>query len=321
LSLEHASLLDTKISRSFSVIIEYDELFEMMNVSFRKSLIKVTKNLSYEEAQTMINMKQNDSLVKLYEFAQHFYKGNGTYDTHEMVAVYMILANTLVACHLSQVNPSGVILRSQPYRDIKIVECENKTLEKKYMNSLQERAMYSMGISGNSSHSSLGLEYYTHFTSPIRRYVDIMVHRELFKSIESMPDLNIIKRINEYSKYYKKLQRHTKLISITETIDEISEFDAYIISLRSENNMIRVYVEQLDLEIDIKVFNNKFSQIMENISENENELSIINTQTVKGITLELYQKISILIVKTQNFFKPITTTIINPNIQEILEIA
>ncbi len=36
----------------------------------------------------------------------------------------------------------------------------------------------------NIGHYGLGFEYYTHFTSPIRRYSDVMVHRTLFKNLD-----------------------------------------------------------------------------------------------------------------------------------------
>lgn len=43
------------------------------------------------------------------------------------------------------------------------------------------KAVYS---TENIGHYGLGFEYYTHFTSPIRRYADILVHRILFKNLE-----------------------------------------------------------------------------------------------------------------------------------------
>merc|ERR1712032_699875 len=42
-------------------------------------------------------------------------------------------------------------------------------------------AHYVCGCSGDSAHWSLGVSHYTHFTSPIRRYADVLVHRELAK--------------------------------------------------------------------------------------------------------------------------------------------
>lgn len=56
----------------------------------------------------------------------------------------------------------------------------------------------------NIGHYGLGFEYYAHFTSPIRRYADLMVHRILFNEL------------NKINKRYADLQKTAEHISITE---------------------------------------------------------------------------------------------------------
>lgn len=54
----------------------------------------------------------------------------------------------------------------------------------------------------NIGHYGLGFEYYTHFTSPIRRYADVLVHRILLKNLDKT-----------YSEDKEKLEQKTKHIS------------------------------------------------------------------------------------------------------------
>jgi len=70
--------------------------------------------------------------------------------------------------------------------------------DEKELPLIQQMAMRAMAKAvyavDNIGHYGLGFEYYTHFTSPIRRYADLMVHRVLFNELtgeqKSYPDLS-----------------------------------------------------------------------------------------------------------------------------------
>jgi ribonuclease R len=74
-------------------------------------------------------------------------------------------------------------------------------LEKSVLRSLT-KAVYSPD---NEGHFGLGLDYYSHFTSPIRRYPDLQIHRIIKEKISWNLDK---KRINHYRNILKNIALH-----------------------------------------------------------------------------------------------------------------
>ena len=131
-------------------------------------------------------------------------------DANKLIEEFMLLANRTVAEHVGRV-PKGKKAKVFPYRihdnpDPEKMETLRQFIvkfgrEQKLVQSVALRAMMKAKYSvHNIGHFGLGFEYYTHFTSPIRRYPDTMVHRLLTKYQQGGRSAN--------EKHYEELCEH-----------------------------------------------------------------------------------------------------------------
>ena len=161
------------------------------------------------------SVTQDPTDVKLYELK----------DTNALVEEFMLLANVSVASKIVQAYPRFAVLRRHPEPNVKnfinlvqaasLVDIDikvntSKALaesldnailpEKPFFNKLirimttrcmSQAVYFSSGEYSTKEfkHYGLAAELYTHFTSPIRRYADVLVHRLLAASIgiEALP--------------------------------------------------------------------------------------------------------------------------------------
>ena len=91
---------------------------------------------------------------------------------------------------------------------------------KKEQNIIETLALRSMAkaiySTDNIGHYGLAFSHYTHFTSPIRRYPDMMVHRLLTKYLEGQParDKDKYAKLCEYSSKRERLATDAERASI-----------------------------------------------------------------------------------------------------------
>ena len=201
-AINKISLTQDNISRAFTCKVIYDASYNLISYEFFKSNIKAI-NLTYEEADKIINQDKSKDLKDLYEFAKNIkYNYQQEYDIHEMVARYMILCNYLVGLYLKD----DISISRYNNSEINVNNINNK-LDKLNNMCRYKRAEYTCN---NNGHSILGLEYYQHFTSPLRRYADIIVHRILANKLglitckHTKDDLDkICDKLNLVSNLYK----------------------------------------------------------------------------------------------------------------------
>jgi ribonuclease R len=185
--------------------------------------------------------------------------------THQLVEEFMLLANERVATYLNQQgkaltyriheepNPDnmrdfaqtataiGFELSNAPTNE-ELQEFFDKARETPFGQFLATAFIRSMKLATystqNVGHYGLGLEHYTHFTSPIRRYIDLMVHRTLFDEVEAEMDLEeIALRCSEKERLSAKAEASVVLLKKLRYLDELRQkgihrFEGVIIALK-----------------------------------------------------------------------------------------
>ncbi len=300
----------------------YEELNVLNNIA--KKLSKKRHDMgsiTFETDEVKFELDKNFEPIRAYR------KVRG--DTHKLIEEWMLLANRKVAELFKDKNkgmlfmyrihdlPDGDKIADFRYlieklgytlpkkdkidpKDLNklLYELENKP-EKDMLSSILIRSMAKAVYSTkNIGHFGLGFEHYTHFTSPIRRYPDIMVHRLLEHYLKgravSTKEMKNYERSAQYASERERSAAEAERASVkykqveymAKRVGEV--FDGIITGV-SEYGM---YVEERETK----------SEGMINVRElgtdqfrlNERELTLTGTKTHKKFRLGDKIKIKVL---------------------------
>ena len=172
------SLLENTKRKCVSIIYKYENN-ELIDYKVKLCNVFVKKNYSYNEAEKIILNRQlnNDILLNIWDFMSSL--DNDIIDTHKLIENLMINSNKLIGKLLYKYDKKKCILRTHNKKDNYIY---NNNLSKNINNYLKiktyESALYTIGDE-NPYHYDLNTKYYTHYTSPIRRIIDIINHLQV----------------------------------------------------------------------------------------------------------------------------------------------
>lgn len=308
LSITNISLIEGKTSRAFTLELTFkNNILEFY--TFYKSLINV-KNMNYEDSLKLINKKKNMDLCNLYNLGKILYDkkfGNDiNYDTHNLVEIFMIISNVCAAKEIKNYN--GAIFRKQ-----------DKNYEKIVQNILIDfnPAVYTNGKNVSLMHDTLDEEIYTHYTSPMRRYIDIIVHRILSNKYcdtdfeidyDNNQNEQFINELNRDHKFIKKISLTSQLYTniFNEGFKECDSYSGIIIGFNE--NKIKVYIKDMGV-LSIKLFDKKLCALFDYIIDNEKYI-LIDKENEKETIYILNQEINIKISITKLSEKKINATII-----------
>ncbi len=230
--------------------------------------------------------------------------------THQLVEEFMLKANEVVARHLSEEEhhvayrvhetpPSenlkdfvalarafGFELPDAPTQD-ELQHFFTEAVETPYGQHLAacyiRRMRMAVYSPENIGHYGLSLTHYCHFTSPIRRYADILVHRTLFDQGLEQEQLELItthcseqERISSRAESSVKLLKKLRLIKGIYDDNPQYEYDAVITNVKPWGITIEILAYMMESFIHISEIGNDYFEFI------EREMKLMGRRTGTG---------------------------------------
>jgi exoribonuclease R len=284
--LNQLSLLKNVERKAITLSFKINMSGELINFKYYRSLIKTSYNFDYDFINHVLfnnyNHKIKHHINECFNLCKNIKTSvNVTInDSHSWIEYIMILSNHYVAKQITNI-PYRVQDKSNliSYPD-SLPDLIKDKLNQKNM----EAAKYSLE---NIGHSNLKLDYYTHFTSPIRRYIDQIIHKMLF-NIPIQFDLDYI---NKTMSNIKKFHRQIDIWKLSDQIED-KYYEAIVINFNESK--LELYIKEFNIIVKTRVFpklvdhliniTNTDTSIKYEYNDNEIIFNIWNTINIKMLT-------------------------------------
>ena len=236
-----ANLEQNKVSATLSTRMELSEDGSLKNYKIVESEIKPNYELTFEEANELLDLqpKEEYELAKLMDIlmkSSEYRKKNGaisfdmqyskieisdndnvvlkkieTTNAHRLISEAMILTGYVYSDYLIKHNIPA------PFRTQR-VNCDAKEILDRNSNSLVKYSILKQYIGKSyittkpNAHETLGLKSYVQGTSPLRRYLDLIVQRQIYSKLNNLSLLSEQEISGIIEKCKKKQQEVNSII-------------------------------------------------------------------------------------------------------------
>jgi exoribonuclease R len=295
--------------RALSLILKYTKENELVSYKFKETII-YNNTFSYQEVDKICHTSESKlnplqlSIKNLYDFTKLIKVDTGS--STSMVEYYMLLYNIITAKVLYQYNNHTILRTHKVNSELK----SDTTMLSKYLNKISQNAALYQINPEHTQHQGLDTDYYTHATSPIRRYVDIINQKNIINYLNS-EDIIIESQIDEINYFSKKLRKFNNLYNKLNLIFKMKTseiYDAFIISI--QKNRVKVFIPDLEIE-------HKFTIISSKLLETNTIVSTDEHIEINELKLNLYQKIKINLTSLKHediFDKKLHIEVLEPRI-------
>ncbi len=289
---EVQTIIETRKGELKNEILELNRIAKILRKERTK---KGSINFTTPDIEFVLDKNGNTKDIKLK-------KSN---ESHQLIEEFMLLANRIISAHVNKKEkdkyPFVYRIHDLPNEE-KIMEfsnfvnslgysfnpkAENKSLElQKLLEStkgtpeeavINEIAIRSMAkavySTKNIGHFGLGFKYYSHFTSPIRRFPDLVAHHLIYNYISKQPNSFGKKRLEDICEHSSQMERNAinaerlsiKLKQIEFLKNKIGEtFDGIIsgvthfgIFIELNETLAEGLIHMKDLDDDYYIFDEK----------------------------------------------------------------
>ncbi len=311
--LEKANLAQNKVSETISASIEFNDDGSINNYEIIEAIIKPKYQLTYEDANEILDLepKEEIELVEIKNLLEKsityrkkqgaiifespnskikLYKEKVTINKLEKTISQIIIAESMILMgHVTSLFINKFNLAAA-FR-IQKLNCNPSEILNRYKDSeikyiiLKQYMGRSYITTKPGDHESLGLRMYVQCTSPLRRYLDLIIQRQVYNKINNY-ELLSIKSVSKIIDYSKNRQTENNNIFKNDKYKYLSLFFMnenkpfykiiFVKWINHKRNIALVFFPEYSLEIlitlyvSIEIYINKIYKVK--YSKNDNNL-------------------------------------------------